>query len=52
MGRKFSRKNFQRDFTVEPRVIGQIHLAHAALANLRADFVTVEFGADWDHFNR
>src|SRR5438093_13494071 len=30
---------------MQPRVLSQIHLAHAALANLRADFIAAEFCA-------
>src|SRR2546430_7876485 len=41
----FSRKNFQSNFAIEFHVLRQIHLAHSALANLRADFVAPEFGA-------
>src|SRR5262249_40668018 len=42
------RKYFQCDFTVKRGVFGEIHLAHPACANLRADFVTADFCA-WVH---
>ena len=39
------RQNLQRNFAIELRFLCQIHLTHAARANLRADFVTTEFCA-------
>src|SRR6266550_3146475 len=42
---KFLWQNFQSDFTVEFGVLSQIHLAHPARAELRADFVATEFCA-------
>ena len=39
------RQNLQCDFTIEFRILSQIHLAHSAGAELRADFVTAEFCA-------
>src|SRR5574341_51030 len=52
----FIRRNFRRqdldcDLPIHLRIIGAIHLAHSALADLCADFVAAEFGADWDHFD-
>src|SRR5205823_2983837 len=38
-------KNFQSNFAIEFHVLSQIHFAHSALANLRADFVAAEFCA-------
>src|SRR5438132_8612688 len=47
----FSRKNFQSNFAIEFHVLSQIHFAHSALANLRADFIAAEFCADGEgHF--
>ena len=40
-------QNFQHDGAPELQIFGEINLAHSALANLRADLVTAEFGA-WD----
>jgi hypothetical protein len=37
---------FQRWFRVQPCIFREIHLAHSALANLRANFVTTKFCAD------
>jgi len=41
----FSRQDLQRDFPIQFRVLRQIHFAHAALADLRADFVAAESAA-------
>jgi len=40
--RENTRKNLQRNLAIELGVFRQIHLAHPALANLRADFVAAE----------
>jgi hypothetical protein len=37
--------NFDRDVAIQPRVSGSVHLAHAALADGRKDFVRAEFCA-------
>ena len=39
---EFRWQNFQRDATVEFRVLGQVHFAHPALADLGADFVMTQ----------
>jgi len=39
-----SRQNLQGYFPAEFQIFGEKHLAHPALANLCADFVTAEFG--------
>ena len=36
------RKNLQRHFAVQLRILGQIHVTHTARANLRADFVAAQ----------
>ena len=36
---EFAWQSFQRDFTVQTRVLCKIHLAHPAFANLGVDFV-------------
>ncbi len=36
------RQNLQRDGAFQVGVFGQIHLAHSAFANLRANFITTE----------
>ena len=41
ISREIRRQNLQRHSTIELRILGQIHLAHAARANLRADFVAI-----------
>ena len=43
--RDFEWQNFQGDGPSQLHIFGQIHLAHPAFANLRADFVTAEFYA-------
>jgi len=40
VSRKAGRQNLDGDFTIDLRVEGAIHLAHAALAYLHANFVT------------
>ena len=40
---KFSGKNLQRDFAVQPRVFRQIYLTHPVSAEQRADFVAAQF---------
>src|SRR4030095_14095043 len=42
---KVWRQNLQSHFTIERGVLSQIHLAHSARAQLRADFVAAEFCA-------
>src|SRR5467141_2159724 len=44
--RNFRRQNLQRNFAIQLVVTLQILFAHSAFANLRADFVAAEFGAD------
>ena len=44
IGGQVGRKNFQRNFPIEFRVLGQIHLAHPARADLRDDAVMRQFG--------
>src|SRR5437667_4850349 len=41
-------KNLQCNFAIELRILRQIHLAHPALAKLRADFIATEFCAGSD----
>ena len=43
--REFGGQNLQRDAAMKLCIFGQIHLAHSAHANLRADFVAAEFCA-------
>ena len=38
--------NFDRDIAIQPGIMRAIHLAHAALADGRKDFVGAEFVAD------
>ena len=38
-------EDFDRDGAIEPRVSAFVHLAHAAFADLRGDFVDAETGA-------
>jgi len=45
VARHVDRKDLQGGHSIQLRVAGQIHLAHPALANLRADFVAAEFGS-------
>ena len=40
-----SGQNLQRNLAIEFGILRQIHLAHSALANLRADFVAAESDA-------
>src|SRR5215831_2742668 len=48
---KMGRQKIQRNIAVQPRIFRQIDFAHAALAKLRADFVTAEFGGGFKrHF--
>ena len=42
IGCKLGGQNLKRDFAIEFRVPGQIHLAHSTFTYLRADFVTSE----------
>src|SRR2546422_11471096 len=42
MSCNISGQNLQRDFTIELCILRQIHFAHSAFANLRADFVAAE----------
>src|SRR5262249_19488963 len=42
--RSLSRQNFKGYSAIEFSVFRQVHLTHAALTNLRADFVMTEFG--------
>jgi hypothetical protein len=42
---EFGGKYFQRHLAIEFRILRQIHLAHSAFANLRADFITAESGS-------
>ena len=42
---EFRGQNFQRHAAMELCVLRQIHLAHAALADLRADFIATELCA-------
>ena len=39
------REHFDGDLSTQARVFSQIHFAHSALANLRADFIAAEFCA-------
>jgi hypothetical protein len=41
--RQLSRQDLDRHVAIQLLVARAIHLAHAAFANLRADFVTAEF---------
>jgi hypothetical protein len=45
IARDLSGENLQRDVAIELRIACQIHFAHPALTNLRADFITSEFCA-------
>ena len=45
IARERIRQDLQRDIAIELRVAGAIHLAHAAFANLRGDFVDAEANA-------
>jgi hypothetical protein len=45
MGSKIGREYFQRDFTVQPRVLGEVDFPHPTRANLGADFVAAKFCA-------
>ena len=42
MGSQIGRENFQRDFTMQPRVFSEIDFAHPARTKLGADFVTTQ----------
>src|SRR5438270_9337944 len=48
LGGEFSSQYLQRHFAIELCILGQIDLAHSALANLRTDFITAEFCAGFD----
>src|SRR5436309_175329 len=46
----FSRQHLDRYGALQlGRVLRQIHLAHSTRAELRADFITAKFCADWNH---
>src|ERR1043166_6788203 len=48
IGSQSGRENFDRDPSPQLTVFRQIHLAHSAFANLRADFITAESGSGCD----
>ena len=45
IGREMRRQNFHSDRALEPRVAGAVHLAHAARAERRLNFIRPKFGA-------
>ena len=46
IGRERFLKDLDGDLAVEPRIVGAVHLAHAAFAQLGHDLVGAEFAAD------
>ena len=44
IGARFRQKHFDRHVASEPRIVRAVHLAHAAVAQRRSDFINADEG--------